>query len=97
MSSFEIANRISRSSPLDSPITTFGRFASPEAIETTQVVYSGANIRACLYEAGIDPNQWSEILLFNSIGSLLDLVPNVTVLNIPRTLTDLKFASHPDD
>jgi hypothetical protein len=94
---FEIANRVSRASPLNSPITTFGRFAAPAAIETTQIVYSGPNIRACLYEAGVDPNEWSNILIFNSIGSLLDLVPNVTVLNIPRTLTDLKFASHPDD
>jgi hypothetical protein len=92
---FEISNRVA--DPFDSPILRYGEFAAPELVETTQIVYAGANIRACLFEAGVDPNQWREILRFNSIGSLLDLVPNSTLLSIPRSLTDRKFATHPDD
>jgi hypothetical protein len=46
-------------------------------------VYKGPNIRAFMATHNLDPNQWRDLLDYNSFGSLMDLVEGETQLAIP--------------
>jgi hypothetical protein len=79
-----------------SPISRFSELVPPIDLETVILYYSGPNIRAFLYQNGIDPSLWRTILEYNRINSVVDLVSEVTPLEIPRIYVDQKFSIHPD-
>ena len=52
-------------------------------LEQSQI-YVGPNIRAFMAANNLDPSLWRQLLEYNNIGSLLNLVEGQTQLTIPR-------------